>query len=176
MQQYGILRGYEGNCKQHKSRSTIRCFSITSCNCHKAFNRSQENITKPMRIHKRFPPRLPLPTGHCPSAPTEPCSGQQHKAGGPEARGTSCRTGPTAPGAWHRTTCTTGPGNPLSPPARSRKSNVDYLRQVHPGLSSPCLHTAVYLICVVLEIHNQQLTSVLVSSISLKPSARLMLA
>lgn len=79
MQQYGILRGYEGNCKQHKSRSTIRCFSITSCNCHKAFNRSQENITKPMRIHKRFPPASHCPQGTAPRHPPSPVLGSSTK-------------------------------------------------------------------------------------------------
>lgn len=114
------LRGYEGNCKHHKSRSIIRCLSIIGCNNHKAFKRSQENIAKPMRIHKHFTPHLPLPTG-CPSAPTDARSGQQHKAGGPRARGTNNRTGPTTPRAWHRPTRTTGPGNLLSPPTKKRQ-------------------------------------------------------
>lgn len=50
------VRRWKGNHKQHKSRSTMRCSGITSCNNHKACQSSWENITKLIRIQKRSCP------------------------------------------------------------------------------------------------------------------------
>lgn len=173
------LRGYEGNCKHHKSRSTVRCLNITSCNNHKAFKRSQDNVTKPMRIHKHFTP----PASYCLQGasqhPLKPLLGSSTKLVAPGHMAPIVGQAPQLPEHG------TDPPGPLGlefywallprKGSTSRKTNLDYLWHIHPGLSSLCLHIAVYLICAVLAIHNQQLKSVLVSSISRKPSATLTL-
>lgn len=144
------VRRWKGNHKQHKSRSTMRCPGITSCNNHKACQSSWENITKLIRIQKCSCPltahavplhahRKPLWTQQCEAG----CVNHRMQEEMPKI---SRSLAPNHLLWWGQRTLRRKRFLP-SKGGKSSKTDLDYLTQVGSGFSSLCLYIAAVLAC-----------------------------